>query len=238
MGSQADPSDGKAYVDDLTADADPPVPRHPHRARQGQPLPQPEHRGKSRPFHPHEGRRIPRRQPRSPRQDRHGLAQPQHARPGHVPHPPRHPPPHRRRVVHLSHVRLRPRPVGLDRARHPFHVHPGIRRPPAPLPLVHRKPRHLSVAADRVRPPQSHLYPALQAQAAPARAGKPRHRLGRSAHAHPLRHPPPRLHSRSPPRAVHRHRRHPDQRHRRYRNAGALPARRPQPPRHAAPWPS
>ena len=127
---------------------DPPVPRHPDRARQGQPLSQPVHRRKSRPLHPHEAGRVPRRQPRAARQDRHGLAQPQHARSGHVPHPARHAPPHRRRVVHLSHVRLRPRPVGLDRARHPLHVYPGVRRPPAPLPLVYRAARHLPLAAN------------------------------------------------------------------------------------------
>ncbi len=51
------------------------------------------------------------------------LAEPQHARPGHVPHSPRHASPHRRRVVHLSHVRFRARPVRLNRARHAFHVH-------------------------------------------------------------------------------------------------------------------
>ena len=38
------------------------------------------------------------------RQDRHGLAQHQPARPGHLPHPPRHAPQHRRQVVHLSDV--------------------------------------------------------------------------------------------------------------------------------------
>ena len=46
--------------------------------------------------------------PRPAGQDRHGLAQPQHARPGDVPHPARAPPPHGRQVVHLPDVRLRP----------------------------------------------------------------------------------------------------------------------------------
>ena len=80
---------GKAYVDDLTADE---IRQHrgtltepgkdsPYRNRT--------RRGESRPVRAHEARRVSRRQPRAARQDRHGLAQPQHARPGHVPHPAR-----------------------------------------------------------------------------------------------------------------------------------------------------
>src|SRR5574343_221821 len=40
------------------------------------------------------------------RQNRHGLAQHQPARPRHLPHSPRHPPQHRRPMVHLPHVHL------------------------------------------------------------------------------------------------------------------------------------
>ena len=61
-------------------------------------------------FAPHAGRRVPRRRARAARQDRHGVAQHEHARPGALPHPPRAPPPHRRRLVHLPDVRLRARP--------------------------------------------------------------------------------------------------------------------------------
>ena len=129
---------GKAYVCDLTADADPRVPRHPHRARQGEPLPQPLRRGEPRSVRAHARRRVPRRLPHAARQDRHGLAQPEHARPGDVPHPARRPPPHRRQVVHLSDVRLRPRPVRLDRGHHPLHLHAGVRGPPPALRLVPR----------------------------------------------------------------------------------------------------
>ncbi len=43
---------------------------------------------------------------------------------------------------------------------------------------------------------------------------EPRQRLGRSAHAHALRHPPPRLHARGHPQFLRRHRRLEDQRHR------------------------
>ena len=44
-----------------------------------------------------------------------------------------------------------------------------------------------------------------------------RERLGRSAHAHALRHPPPRLHARSDPQFLRRHRRFENQRHHRTR---------------------
>ena len=133
--------------------------------------------------------------------------------------------PHRRQVVHLSHVRLRARPVGFARAGHPLHVHPGIHRPSAALQVVHRAARNLPLAADRVRPPQPHLHPAQQAQAAATGAGKARQRLGRSAHADHLRHPPPRLHRRGHPQLLRRHRSLAHQRLHRHRDARALPAR-------------
>ena len=129
------------------------VPRHAERARQGQPLPQPHRRGEPRPVSAHEGRRVPRRlaHPAGPRST--WLAQLQPARPGHVPHPARAAPPHRRQVVHLPDVRLGARPVGFHRAHHPFHLHAGVREPPAALRLVRPGARHLRPAADRVRPP-------------------------------------------------------------------------------------
>ncbi len=80
--------------------------------------------------------------------------------------------------------------------RHPLDVHARVRRPPAALSLVYRAARHLSFAADRIRPPQPDLHAAQQAQASAARAGEACQRLGRSAHAHALRHPPPRLYAR------------------------------------------
>jgi len=52
---------------------------------------------------------FPGRRPNASRQDRHGVQQPQPARPHHVPYPARRPPPDRRQVVHLPDVRLRPR---------------------------------------------------------------------------------------------------------------------------------
>ena len=104
---------GKAYVCDLTAEEMREVPRHADRAGQGKPVPQPLRRGEPRPVRAHEGRRVSRRLAHPARQDRHGVAQLQHARPGDVPHPARRASPHRRQVVHLPDVRLRARPVGF-----------------------------------------------------------------------------------------------------------------------------
>ena len=114
--------------------------------------------------------------------------QPEYARSGDVPHPARRPPPHRRQVVHLPDVRLRPRPVGFHRAHHAFHLHAGIRGPPPALRLVCRSTGHLPPAADRVRPAQPDLHAAEQTQAAHAGSGRARQRMGRSAHADAFRH--------------------------------------------------
>ena len=46
--------------------------------------------------------------------------------PGDVPHPARRASPHRQQVVHLPDVRLRARPVGLARKSHALHVHAGV----------------------------------------------------------------------------------------------------------------
>ena len=81
--------DGKAYVCDLTGRRDPRVPRHAHRAGQEQPVPRPLGRGEPRPVRAHAGGRVPRRRAHAAREDRHGLAEPQPARPGDVPHPAR-----------------------------------------------------------------------------------------------------------------------------------------------------
>ena len=54
-------------------------------------------------------------------------------------------------------------------------------------------PGALAAAAVRVRPAQPQLHRALEALPAEARERRPRARLGRPAHAHDLRHPPPRL---------------------------------------------
>ena len=118
------------------------------RTRQRKPLSQPLRRRKSGSIRAHEGRRVSRRRPHPARQDRHGVEEPQPARPHHVPYPARRTSPHRQAVVHLPDVRLRARPIGFDRRHHAFHLHVGIRRPPPPLRLVRRTAGHPSSAAD------------------------------------------------------------------------------------------
>ena len=127
---------GKAYVCDLTAEE-----VRKYRGTLTEPGKESPYRNRSRGREPgsvraHEGRRISRRLAHAARQDRHGLAEPQHARSGDVPHPARRASPHRRQVVHLPDVRLRARPVGFHRAHHALHLHAGIRGPPPALRLV------------------------------------------------------------------------------------------------------
>ncbi len=131
-------------------------------------------------------------------------------------------------VVHLSDVRLRARPVGLDREASPI---PSARWSSkttgrSTTGIVEQLGIYPS-AADRVRPPQPDLYAAEQAQAADAGAGRTRARLGRSAHADALRHPAARLHAGGDPqflraRSASRRRNGTIE----LRLAGALPARR------------
>ena len=115
---------------------DPRAPRHADRARQAQPAPRPSVEENLDLFRTHARRASSRRLARAAGQDRHGLGQPQPARPGDVPHPARHAPAHRRRLVHLPDVRLRPRPVGFDRGHHALALHAGVRGPPPALRLV------------------------------------------------------------------------------------------------------
>ena len=89
--------------------------------------------GKPRSVPPHEGRRVSQRRAGAARQNRHVLGQYQPARPRALPHPARHPSAHRRRLVDLSELRLRPRPVRRDRGHYAFDLHAGIRGPPAAL---------------------------------------------------------------------------------------------------------
>jgi glutamyl/glutaminyl-tRNA synthetase len=63
---------------------------------------------------------------RAARKNRHGQPQHQYARPGHLPHPPRYPPPHRRQMVHLPDVHLCPPHRRRAGANHPQHLHPGV----------------------------------------------------------------------------------------------------------------
>jgi glutaminyl-tRNA synthetase len=95
--------DGKAYVDELTAEE-----IRDHRGTLTEP-------GRESPWRdrPVEEsldlfarmrKRVRGRRQGAAREDRHGVAEHQSARPGPLPHPARHPPPHRRRVVHLPDV--------------------------------------------------------------------------------------------------------------------------------------
>ena len=131
--------DGNAYVCDLTAEEIAATSRR-RQGRQGKPVSQSLRRREPRPVSAHEGGRVPRRHAHPAGQDRHELAEFQHARPGDVPHPARRAPAHRRQVVHLPDVRLGARPVGFDRGNHAFHLHAGIREPSAALRLVHPRP--------------------------------------------------------------------------------------------------
>ncbi len=109
-------------------------------------------RGEPRPVPPHAGGRVSERRARAARQDRHGVGQHQSARSGAVPHPACASSAHRRRLEHLSELRLRARPVGCDRGHHAFDLHAGVRGSPAALRLVHREPAGaVAAAAVRVR---------------------------------------------------------------------------------------
>ena len=123
----------------------PRVPGHREQARHAEPLPRPHRRGEPRPLRPDAGRRVPGRLEDPAGQDRHGLAEHAPARPAHVPDPARAPLPPRRRLVHLSDLRLGPRPERLHRGRHPFDLHPRVRGPPAALRLVPRPARRLTI---------------------------------------------------------------------------------------------
>ena len=126
---------GVAYVDSLSADE-----IREHRGTltepgKDSPYRDAQRRREPRPVPPHARRRVPRRRARAAREDRHGVAEHQHARSGALPHPPRRASPHRRRVVHLSDVRLRAPAVGRDRRRHALALHARVRGSPAALRL-------------------------------------------------------------------------------------------------------
>ena len=207
------------------------APRDPHRARPAEPPPRPAGGGEPRPLPPHARGRVRGRREDAPRQDRHGRAQPQPARPRDVPDPARAPSPHREPVVHLSHVRLGARALRLPRARHALDLHAGVRGPPAALRLVPRRARRLSPAADRVRAAQPEPHRDEQAPAPGAGGRPPRDGLGRSPHAHPGRAPPPRLYAGGHPRLLRADRRGQGGQHGGHRAARALHPRGSQPPR-------
>ena len=134
---------------------DPRLPRHADRAWSREPVARPADRGEPRPVRPDARRRVPGRRPRPARADRHGLAEHHPARPRPVPDPPRHPSAHRRRLVHLPDLRLRPRPVRRHRGRDPLDLHARVREPSPALRLAHRAPAGPVAAAPDTSSPGS-----------------------------------------------------------------------------------
>ena len=80
---------GKAYVCDLSAEEVRKYRGTPDRTRHAQPVPRPRRRGEPGSVRAHARRRISGWRAHPARQDRHGLAQFEYARPGDVPHSPR-----------------------------------------------------------------------------------------------------------------------------------------------------
>ena len=141
--------EGKAYVDSRSLEEIRATRGDFYKPGEDSPLPEPHGRREPRPLPAHARRRVPRRRARPPREDRHGVDRREAARPGHVPHPPRAPPPHRRHLVHLPDVRLGARPVGRDRGGDALDLHARVREPPPALPLVSRRARAASTTRSR-----------------------------------------------------------------------------------------
>ena len=176
-------------------------------------------------------RQVQGRREGPPREDRHVVAQHEDARPAARPHQARAPLPHRRQVVHLPALRLRPLPRGLVRGRHALALHDGVRERARALRLGHQGHRGPArPAADGVRAPQPHVHGDEQAKAPPARRAEARERLGRPAHAHDRRLPAPRLHAGVDPRFHRARRRREEPVDRRRRAPRVVRPRRPRPP--------
>jgi hypothetical protein len=88
-----------------------------------------------------------RRRDGAAREDRHGVAQHQPARPGDLPHQARAPPQHRRPLVHLPDVHLRAPDRGRAGGHHAQLLHAGVRGPAAVLRLAARPPGRRRPAA-------------------------------------------------------------------------------------------
>ncbi len=116
------------------------APGHADRARDGQPVSRSASRREPRPLFPDAGGRVSGRRARSAREDRHGLAEHQPARSRALPDPPRAPSPDRRRLVHLSDVRLRASAIGRARTHHALALHARVRGSPPALRLADRAP--------------------------------------------------------------------------------------------------
>ncbi len=110
---------------------DPRAPRHPHRARAGEPVARPVGGGEPGPLPAHARGRVRGREQGPAREDRHGASPTSTCATRSCTASASHAPPHRRRVVRVPDVRLGARPVRLDRGRHPLAVHARVRGPPA-----------------------------------------------------------------------------------------------------------
>ncbi len=212
--------------------------RHVDRAGPQQSVPRPADRGEPRSVCPHARGRVSGRGARAAREDRHGVAESEHAGSDALPDPPRDASPHGRYVVHLPDVRLRAPPVRRSRADHALAVHARIRGSPAALRLARQQPdRHRSSEADRVRPPESELHGDEQAKAAAARGAASRVGVGRSADADDQRPQAPRPYARVDTRLLRPHRRRQEGERDRRRAARAQRARRSQSSARRGSWP-
>ena len=149
---------GKAYVCDLNADADARAPGNANRTRPQQPEPRPFGRGEPRTVRAHAQGRVPRRFPHAAGQNRHGIAEYQPARSGHVPYHQGAAPPPGRQMVPLPHVRLGARTRRLHRKHLPLALFARVRNSSAALRLVSRPASHPPSAADGVRAAQPDLH--------------------------------------------------------------------------------
>ena len=217
------------------AGRDPRVPRHPDRAGQEQPVPRPPGRREPRSVRAHAGRRVRGRRARAAREDRHGVAEHQHARPGAVPHP-AHPrtiaPATRGRSIRPTTTRIRSR-TRIEKITHSlctleFEDHrPLYDWLLANLPVPSR-PQQIEFARLNLTYTVMSKRKLLQLV-----VEKHVSRLGRSAHADHRRPAPARLHARGDARLLRARRRRQEGEHHRRRAARALRARGPEPPRAA-----
>ena len=178
---------GLAYVDDQDGETISAPARWLRQSRRREPVPQPLGRREPRVVPTHASRRVRRGLARPASQDRHAAREHADARPGDVSHPWSAPPPNRRAVEHLSHLRLGARPERRHRRRHPLAVHPRVRQSSTAVRLV---PRTAAAAVrdpapDRVRSPRTHPHRHVEAQARQARRRRHRRRVGRSPDADP-----------------------------------------------------
>ena len=211
--------------------------RHAERARHSVAVPRSHTRREPRAAAPDEGRRVPGWCVRAAREDRSRVVEHEDARSAALSHPPRAPPPQRRRVEDLPDVRLRASTRGCDRGHHALDLHARVREQPRAVRLGPRQHRPVDPAPAPVRDgaPRPRLHRDVQAQAAHAGHRRARERLGRSAHADDRGHAPARLLAGGAARVLRHDRRREGELVGRHRQARVLPARRSEQDRAARP---